>query len=201
MVESSMINPQNTPVQFTNPAQRIEKSFSEASIGAKRNIAGDAESKADTFTGSVARYGGDALKSGAAQQGYADIFAGMNADISNMILNYTLQKDKMILGAEQYLQGLTAKGVLDHKTGDFLRSTFDMELEMEDVRFQNSMEQLNKRGDISNTNAMWQGLGTLGSLGIMAMNPFAGLMSAGANGAGKIGENTGGFPVGTGGMA
>ena len=184
MVETALINQQNKPVSFRDPSERIDKSFEQAEIGAKRQIGSKSKQQADIFTQTLSQYGGEALKTGAAQQGYADIYARMNTDISNMILNYSVEKQKVKLGAEQFLQNLTAKGILDPKTGSFLRSTFDQDLMMQDISFQNQLELLNKKVKSQQDQALWSGLGTLagsffGPVGSMVGGTLGGFLGGG----------------------
>lgn len=181
-------------ISFQNPAGEIDSAFNDATIASKRQIGEQAIGDASGLSQQIAGMGGEAFQTGAAKGGFNDIFLKANRDISNVVMGYAVQKEQMRLQSDQFLQNLTAQGILDPKTGAFLKSTFSQQLELEDVRFAHQMTLAQKQAEAQGTNSLFQGLGTLagyaffGPMGGMAGGMLGGAAGKAVPGAGVSGQ-------------
>jgi len=137
--------------------QNIDKAFDSASVAGARNITSNAMGNASKLEQELTGLSPEALNTGQAVNARENVFRKANTDITNLRAGLEIQKLQQKQSSEQYLQNLTAQGILDPTTGNFLRSSFDMTVELEEMRYDAIM----KQNEQSGFNALASGLGTL----------------------------------------
>jgi len=144
----------------------ISKAYSSANRSAQITEGLQADASAKNLQQGLARMGGDALNTGASKQAMTDVYTSMNANIANINNQYAIQKNAQLMSANQYFTGLASQGIIDSATGSFLQSTYNMNVELNEQNFQNKLKLLDKMGAMNESNAMWEGLGSMAGLGI-----------------------------------
>ena len=98
------------------------------------------------FEQGMARFGGGAFDTGASKAMASDIVSDMTSRIANITNQYEIQRKFFKIISEQYFTNLASQGVIDPATGSFLKSTFNMQVELNEQQFRNQMTLLQKQG-------------------------------------------------------
>lgn len=149
--------------------QDINKSYVATTRVAQIGAGKSATAEAKNLEKNLARYGGDAFNTGASKEGIGDIFSRMIENIAQINNTYAIQRNSQIMSANQYFTDLASRGIIDPTSGSFLKSTFNMQMELSDKAFQNQLALMDKQSQAQESAGMWQGLGTLAG---MWLNPF-----------------------------
>ena len=147
----------------------INKSYDTVERSAQIGAGQSATAEAKNLEKNLARYGGEAFDTGASKQGIGDIFTKMNENIANINNQYAIQRNSQIMSANQYFTDLASRGIIDPTSGSFLKSTFNMQMELNDKAFQNQLALMDKQASAQENAGLFQGLGTLAG---MWLNPF-----------------------------
>jgi len=147
----------------------INKSYDTTQRVTQIGAGNQATAEAKNLEKNLARYGGDAFNTGASKEGIGDIFSKMNENIAQINNTYAIQRNSSIMSANQYFTDLASRGIIDPTSGSFLKSTFNMQMELNDQAFQNQMKLMDKQAQAQENAGLWQGLGTLAG---MWLNPF-----------------------------
>ena len=163
---------------FNVPTERIE----EATQAVAKSGAIIEEKKFADFSTSLqrtlAKFGGAGTATGAAQGAIIQAQTEKDVAIANIVQGSALRKEQILTNREQFLQNLVVQGVVSPDTGMFLRSRYDIDLNLQEINLQNQLQLIKAQGAQQQGAAGAQGLGTVFGLGVSAFtggNPFAAL--------------------------
>jgi len=153
----------NQQADFNVPYKRIEDSFNVAETSKRREAGAMATGQAKDLQANLAQFSPEALKTGASQQGFGEIFSNLNRELAMVSMNFQTEKEKLLLSSEQFLQNMVSQGFVDPNTGNFLRSKFSMDLEMQEINLKAQIEERQRQESRQDTSNLWRGIGQLGS--------------------------------------
>lgn len=133
---------------------------------------------AEQFKQQMATFGGGAFDTGASQKTISNVFADMNAQIANMRNAYAIQKNNSLISANQYFTQLASQGFIDPATGSFLKSSFNMNVELNQQKFENDLRLLKEQGKMQEQASMWGALGSIAGMAMMSSNPVGGFVAS-----------------------
>lgn len=163
---ANVVQPQGGFFDLEKTQKDITSAYNKAERSQQIGVGRQTQATAKEFQQQVARYGGSAFDTGASQKVMADVFADMNAQIANIQNTYAIQKNQSLMSADQYFTNLASQGVIDSATGSFLKSTFNMQVELNEQNFRNQIKLLEKQGSMQESASMWGGLGTIAGMAI-----------------------------------
>lgn len=158
--------------------QAIDTAYDTAQRTADINQSVQSNATAQNLKQGLARHGGEAFDTGASKKAMADIFSDMNVKIANINNQYAISRNQQLMASNQYFTDLASRGIIDSATGSFLKSTYNMQVELNQQNFENQMALLTKKGEMDESASLWGGLGTIVGMGITGANPLAGIFGA-----------------------
>lgn len=158
-------------------AQRIEDAYTAKTVGGMREAGATASANAENLSTGLSRYGGEAFDTGASKQAYAQTFSDLDKAISNIYLNAQSNKEQALRSSEQFLQTMASQGIIDPKYGNFLRSTFDQQLEINQIEFERKLQLAREQEDAMGIAGIGRIVGM--GIGIATGNPAIIAASAG----------------------
>lgn len=154
----------------------IDTAYDKAERASVVNVSKEANAMAKDLEQNLARYGGEAFDTGASKKGIANIFTDMNAQIANIANSFAVQRNQAKISANMYFTDLASRGIIDPATGSFLKSTFNMQVELNEQAFRNQLQLLEKQGSMQENASMWGGLGTIA--GMALAGPLGGMIGS-----------------------
>lgn len=152
----------------------MDKAYDKVERASTLNVAKESNKMASDLQQSLARYGSSAFDTGASKETMANVFSDMNAQIANISNSFAIQRNQAKMSANMYFTDLASRGVIDPATGSFLKSTFNMQVELNEQAFRNQMAMIEKQGAMQENASMWGGLGTIA--GMAMFGPLGGLL-------------------------
>jgi hypothetical protein len=152
----------------------MDKAYDKVERASTLNVAKESRAMATDLQQNLARYGGGAFDTGASKETMANVFSDMNVQIANMSNSFAIQRNQAKMSANMYFTDLASRGIIDPATGSFLKSTFNMQVELNEQQFRNQMAMLEKQGAMQENASMWGGLGTIA--GMALFGPLGGMI-------------------------
>jgi len=150
----------------------LDMAYDKVERASTLNVAKESQAMAKDLQQNLARYGSGALDTGASKQTMTNVFSDMNVQIANMSNSFAIQRNQAKMSANMYFSDLASRGVIDPATGSFLKSTFNMQVELNEQNFRNQLTLLEKQGAMQENASMWGGLGTIA--GMAMFGPLGG---------------------------
>lgn len=176
MVEMASTTGKDSFFDLQKTERDLESAYDKVERASTLNVAKESQSMAKDLTQNLARYGGEAFDTGASKNAIANVFSDMNVQIANIANSFAIQRNQAKLSANMYFTDLASRGIIDPATGSFLKSTFNMQVELNEQAFRNQMELLNKQGEMQENASMWGGLGTIA--GMALAGPLGGILGS-----------------------